>query len=99
MKPTSETTSLVDEWLSGNGISSKVISPAGDWLQISLPVSKASELLDAEFGTFTNEETGEQAVRTLSYSIPASLQGHIDLVHPTVASVDKPFACIDLFIN
>ncbi len=49
-----------------------------------VPVSKANELFDADFSVYTHDETGTEAVRTLSYSIPAELQGHLDLVHPTV---------------
>ena len=47
-------------------------------------MSKANELFDADFSVFKHEDSGLEAVRTLSYSIPAELQGHLDLVHPTV---------------
>lgn len=51
---------------------------------IDVPVSKANELLETEFSVYTHGDTGKQAIRTLSYSIPADLVGHLDLVHPTV---------------
>jgi len=82
--PSSETKSAVDEWLSANGIQATTISPAGDWLSFNIEVSKANELFNAEFSLFTNEATGDQTVRTLAYSLPADLQSHINLVHPTV---------------
>ncbi|KAF9009886.1 family S53 protease-like protein [Cyathus striatus] len=91
VKPSSESVSLVNEWLSSNDITAQTISPAGDWLQFSIPVSKANTLLDADFTVFSHAETGKQFVRTLAYSIPASLQGHVDLVHPTI-TFDNPFA-------
>lgn len=84
VKPSDESVSLVNEFLSENSISAETISPAGDWLQFSIPVSKANDLFDADFSVFTHEETGQEAVRTLSYSIPANLVGHLDLVHPTI---------------
>lgn len=84
VKPSDESVSLVNEFLSENNISAETISPAGDWLQFSIPVSKANDLFDADFSVFTHEETGQEAVRTLSYSIPANLVGHLDLVHPTI---------------
>lgn len=50
-------------------------------------MSKANDLLAAEFSTFTHEETGSQLVRTLSYSLPTDLVDHIQFVHPTVKYV------------
>ncbi len=87
VKPSDESMSLVNEFLSENDISAETISPAGDWLQFSISVSKANDLFDADFSVFTHEETGQEAVRTLSYSIPANLVGHPDLVHPTITCV------------
>ncbi|KAI1783833.1 family S53 protease [Ganoderma leucocontextum] len=74
----------VNGWLKENGIIAKTISATGDWLSFEVPVSMANELFDAKFSVFKHEDTGMEAIRTLSYSIPAELQGHLDLVHPTV---------------
>ncbi|RDX47318.1 family S53 protease [Lentinus brumalis] len=82
--PTQDSVDAVNSWLKENDISAKTISATGDWLSFEVPVSKANELLDADFSIYTHDETGTEAVRTLSYSIPAELQGHLDLVHPTV---------------
>ncbi len=56
----------------------------GDWIKFSIPVSQANTLLDADFTIFNHSETGKQYTRTLAYSIPVALQGHIDLIHPTI---------------
>ena len=85
--PSSESVSLVQQWLAANDITAKTISPAGDWLQFSIPVSQANTLLQAEFTIFNHAETGTQLTRTLSYSIPVELQGHVDLIHPTITYV------------
>ncbi|THH18975.1 hypothetical protein EW146_g2121 [Bondarzewia mesenterica] len=82
--PKQESVDLVTEWLSKNGLTALKASPAGDWLQVNMTVEQANSLFDAEFVTFKHETTGKDAVRTLEYSIPASLQGHLDFVHPTV---------------
>ncbi|KAI0738100.1 family S53 protease [Daedaleopsis nitida] len=82
--PKKESVDAVNAWLAENGITPKTISPAGDWLAFEVPVSKANELFDANFSVFKHEDSGMEAIRTLSYSIPAELQGHLDLVHPTV---------------
>ncbi|OBZ67228.1 Tripeptidyl-peptidase sed3 [Grifola frondosa] len=81
--PKPETMEAINTWLSENNITAKTLSPAGEWLGISIPVSKANELFGTEFSAYTREDDGMTTIRTLAYSIPASLKGHIDLVHPT----------------
>ncbi|KAJ7035384.1 family S53 protease [Mycena alexandri] len=87
IKPTTETLSAVFQWLSENNINATSVSSAGDVLQISLPISKADKLLAAQFTSFTHMQSGKTSINTLSYSVPASLQPHINYVHPTVAFV------------
>ena len=82
VKPTNQTTALVDDWLASNGLNATSASPAGDWLALSISVNQASKLFDDEFSVFTYEPTGEQLVRTLVYSLPAVLSGHVEFVHP-----------------
>ncbi len=77
----------MNAWLANNGLRATPISPAGDWIAVQVPVNKANELLGAHFSVFNDEKTGHQVIRTLSYSIPAELKGHLDLVHPTTTSV------------
>jgi tripeptidyl-peptidase I len=84
VRPSVETTEAVTSWLSSYQLNPSTLSPAGDWLQLSLTAGQANDLLDADYHVFTHQTTGKQAVRTLSYSIPASLKAHIGLVHPTV---------------
>ena len=83
--PHTTTKEAVDAWLRTNGLTATTLSPSGDWISIQVPVSKANELFDANFTTFIQENTGKSVVRTLSYSLPEVLQGHVDLVHPTVS--------------
>ncbi|ETW78234.1 serine protease S53 [Heterobasidion irregulare TC 32-1] len=82
--PSSETLAAVNEWLSANNLTSSKASPAGDWLTVDTTVETANKLIDADFTKFTHLDTGVQTVRTLKYSIPVSLKGHISLIHPTV---------------
>ncbi len=82
--PTHDSVDAVNAWLKESDINARPISPTGDWLSFEVPVRKANELFDADFSVYTHDETGKEAVRTLSYSIPAELQGHLDLVHPTI---------------
>lgn len=89
VRPTDETTSIVNEFLQMNNVSAKTTSPAGDWLSFSISVGQANALFDANYSVFEHEATGSQITRTLSYSIPAELQGHLELVHPSI-SFDIP---------
>ncbi|KAI5116074.1 hypothetical protein M0805_004385 [Coniferiporia weirii] len=91
VKPSTDSVTLVNEFLTSYNINASTISPAGDWLAFSVPVSKANEMFDADFSVFQHQATGKQSVRTLAYSIPAELQGHLDLVHPTI-TFPNPFA-------
>ncbi|KAF7353862.1 Subtilisin-like protein [Mycena venus] len=86
-RPSDETTAAVSQWLSDNGIDFTPASAAGDWISLSIPVEKANELLKADFSVFTHTESGKESIRTLEYSIPASLQPHIKLFTPTTSFV------------
>ncbi|KAI0055948.1 family S53 protease [Artomyces pyxidatus] len=82
--PTQETVDSVTAYLSEHGLSATPFSPAGDWLSLNLTVAQANVLFDTQFSTFVHVKTGITSVRTLEYSIPAALQGHLDFVHPTI---------------
>ncbi|KAF8148291.1 family S53 protease [Crassisporium funariophilum] len=96
--PPPDTVSLVNQWLSNNDIFAKTVSPAGDWLEFSIPINKANSLIAANFQVFQHPETGKEFVRTLSYSIPEALLGHIDVVHPTT-TFDNPFVHLPFVSN
>ena len=74
----------MNQFLSSYGVAAQTISPAGDWLAFSVTVSQANKMFDTNFQVFEYTKTGQQFVRTLAYSIPVELQGHLDLVHPTI---------------
>ncbi|KAJ7159981.1 family S53 protease-like protein [Mycena crocata] len=82
-QPSPETVSAFNTFASANGLKPTVISPNGDWLSITLPVSQANSLFAARFETFTHASTSETLTRTLSVSLPAELVGHVDVIHPT----------------
>ncbi|KAI0655029.1 family S53 protease [Cubamyces menziesii] len=84
MAPKPESVDAVNAWLKENDITVTKTSSAGDWLSFSIPVSKASDLLDAQFSVFNHTDSGKTMIRTLAYSIPSDLQGHLELIHPTV---------------
>jgi tripeptidyl-peptidase-1 len=75
---------MVNEWLDSHGITAKADTPAGDWLSFKVPVEKASQMFGADFHVFKHA-TGREVIRTLSYSIPAHLQGHVELMYPGIS--------------
>jgi tripeptidyl-peptidase-1 len=82
VKPSDEATSAVSVWLKANDLKATMLSPAGEWIKITVPVSKANKLFDADYHTYTNTQSGAQGLRTLSYSLPASLKGAVEAIHP-----------------
>ncbi|RPD65197.1 family S53 protease-like protein [Lentinus tigrinus ALCF2SS1-7] len=86
--PKADAVDAVNAWLKENDLTAISSSAAGDWISFEVPVGKANELFGTEFNVFAHKESGKEVVRTLSYSLPASLQQHVDLVHPTITFPD-----------
>ncbi|KAK7036252.1 family S53 protease-like protein [Favolaschia claudopus] len=83
--PSSDTVNAFASFASANGLKTSTISPYGDWVSISLPVSKANELFGAKYINFTHSDLPSPITRTLSISLPAELAGHVDVIHPSTA--------------
>ncbi|KAJ7659446.1 subtilisin-like protein [Mycena rosella] len=83
VQPSSEAVSAVNTFASANGLKPTIISPNGDWVSFTLPVSHANELFAAKFETFTHPDMKRTITRTLSVSLPSELVGHVDVIHPT----------------
>ncbi|KAI0727417.1 peptidase S8/S53 domain-containing protein [Fomitopsis betulina] len=81
--PTEETTSAVNAWLAEHNVTATPLTPAGDWVSFTVPVSKANEMFEADYGVYTHAESGKVTIRTLSYSIPSDLSNHLKVVYPT----------------
>ncbi|KAJ7508953.1 family S53 protease-like protein [Mycena galericulata] len=83
VQPSSDTVAAFNSFASANGLKPTVISPNGDWVSITLPVSQANDLFAAQFETFTHPSMTDTITRTLSVSLPSELVGHVDVIHPT----------------
>lgn len=59
------------------------VNDDGDWVTFRTNVSTANALLDTDFSWYRNEETGRNFLRTLEYSLPHDVFGHVNLVQPT----------------
>lgn len=80
--PSDETVELVHEWLREHGLSTFSMGPAKDWVMVHVPISKAEELLQTSYQTFTHAD-GSTLSRAPEWSLPAHLHEHVDVVQPT----------------
>ncbi|KAJ7876589.1 subtilisin-like protein [Mycena leptocephala] len=87
LQPAASTVSAFTSFTTANNLTPSVISPHGDWVSITLPVSHANTLFAANFQKFTHDDLAEPITRTLSVSLPAELVGHVDVLHPTTAFI------------
>ncbi|KAK6974930.1 family S53 protease-like protein [Favolaschia claudopus] len=85
MAPSPETINAFNTFASANGLKPAIVSPYGDWLSVSLSVSKANKLFGATYTNFTHPDFPAPITRTLSISLPAELAGHVDVIHPSTA--------------
>ncbi|KAJ7628119.1 subtilisin-like protein [Mycena rosella] len=82
--PTQETVDAVLQFLTFNNLTASTATSAGDVLSVELSAEQANALFTADFHIFQSSESGTNIVRTISYSMPSSLQDHVKYVHPTV---------------
>ncbi|KAH9055579.1 subtilisin-like protein [Lactarius vividus] len=83
--PHASSVDAVHEWLESHGIQKEAChqSPAGDWVNVRLPVVQVEKMLGTEFRMWKHTEDGDALVRTTQYSLPPHLDEHIELVQPT----------------
>ncbi|KAH8695789.1 tripeptidyl-peptidase 1 precursor [Phaeosphaeriaceae sp. PMI808] len=82
--PKQESSDLVNQWLAKELPNGKAkITWQGDYVTVQASVQTIEKLLDAEYSTFVRSGTSEKTLRTLSYSLPDVLKGHVDMVQPT----------------
>ena len=86
-RPSDESLRAVTDWLGEHGITKFAHSDNRQWLAFDLPASKAEELLQTEFYEHQNSK-GRFEVSCDEYSLPHSLQAHVDFVKPGVVSRD-----------
>jgi tripeptidyl-peptidase I len=75
----------VNSWLEFHDIdpqNSVHRSGSGDWVSLRIPVDLTEKMLSAKYNIYRHTTSGEEVVRTLSYSLPKELHDHIDVVSP-----------------
>ncbi|KAH8702808.1 Pro-kumamolisin, activation domain-containing protein [Phaeosphaeriaceae sp. PMI808] len=82
--PKQESSDLVMQWLTSETVSSEAkITMKGDYVTIQANVKTIEKPLNAEYNVFVRPGSNENTLRTLEYSLPASLKSHVDMVQPT----------------
>jgi tripeptidyl-peptidase-1 len=83
--PSDEAITETEKWLLAVGVASDRIAKTSgrNWIKITTTVSEAESLLDTTYNVY-EDDRGTQLVACESYSVPAAIQGHIDLVAPTI---------------
>ena len=85
MAPHPDSVEAVNSWLEFHDIdplNSVYRSSSGDWVTLRVPVDLAEKMLSAKYNIYRHTTSGEEVVRTLSYSIPKELHDHIDVISP-----------------
>ncbi|KAF7350712.1 Family S53 protease-like protein [Mycena sanguinolenta] len=88
VEPSADTVAAFNSFASANGLKPTVISPNGDWVSLTMPVSQANKLFATNFQLFTHPAMDGTITRTLSVSLPTELVGVVDVVHPTTDFTD-----------
>ncbi|KAH8983942.1 subtilisin-like protein [Lactarius hatsudake] len=84
--PHPDTIQLVHSWLEYHRVtsSSASVTHGGSFLTVTgVSVSQANDLLGASYQLYTHTKTNETIIRTLGYSLPVVLHGHVQTVVPT----------------
>lgn len=76
IRPTSEATASVMNWLLQSGVSREALANNGEWINFVAPVELAEKLLETTFALYENRQGGKK-VRTLQYSVPSELHAYV----------------------
>ncbi|KAF8801356.1 subtilisin-like protein [Phlegmacium glaucopus] len=84
--PHPDSVAVVNSWLQFHAIDSLESvhrSDSGDWVTLRIPVDLAEQMLGTTYNVYRHAISGQEVVRTLSYSLPEVLHEHIDVIAPT----------------
>lgn len=83
LSPAKQSFDAVMEWIEAQGLS-EVSKVEDDWVIVESTLGDVEELLQTEYHYYINSDSGKNTARTLQYSLPAGLHGHVDIVAPTI---------------
>jgi tripeptidyl-peptidase I len=88
--PTSATLAAFRAFAEANGLALSSLSDTNEWFQFTTTVARANELFGASYQRYTHVATGTMLMRTLAYSLPEELVGHVDTLTPATGFKIEP---------
>ncbi|KAH0586015.1 hypothetical protein H2248_007292 [Termitomyces sp. 'cryptogamus'] len=90
--PSDDTIAAVANWLTDAGITRERLrlSVSKGWIDLNATVGEMEDLLKTEYHVYSHMETGDEQIGCVSYSVPAHVQPHVDLIKPTVHFRHRP---------
>ncbi|KAI4180759.1 MAG: hypothetical protein L6R41_007030 [Letrouitia leprolyta] len=83
LRPSSDASSAILQWLRAEGVPSSDIKDDGDWINFYVSATEAERIMDTKFYYYSNSVNGVERIRTLHYSVPQALHKHIHMIQPT----------------
>ena len=83
LQPSPEASTAILDWLKNEGVSKTDIEDNGDWINFYIQTVDAERILDTQFHYYWNPANDVKRVRTLQYSVPASLHQYVQMIQPT----------------
>ncbi|KAF8935202.1 hypothetical protein BGZ52_000910 [Haplosporangium bisporale] len=80
LKPADESAKLVLKWLRSHNIQGVLDSQS---VKANVTVTQANKLLQTQYSTYRNTESGNEVFRTMVYHLPTTLTNHVDVISPT----------------
>ncbi|KAF9025365.1 subtilisin-like protein [Hymenopellis radicata] len=81
--PHAESVEAVEAWLAHHGVAPESVSLREAWIVVRVTVAQAEAMLDTTYAIFYHAASASSVLRTMSYSLPAELDTHIDVMAPT----------------
>ena len=83
--PSAEAINATVNWLIREGVAHDHISMSAgrNWIKGNSTVGEAERLLHAVYNMYENE-AGLEALACNTYSVPADIQQHVDMITPTI---------------
>ncbi|KAI5299337.1 ATP binding protein [Ascosphaera pollenicola] len=97
LQPSAKTSDSVISWLKEGGVSPASIHHVGENIAFHIKVSDAEKLLNTKFHSYTSDSK-KHAIRTLKYSVPASVAPYVRMIQPTTR-FGAPTAKVSLKTN
>ncbi|KAL1296490.1 hypothetical protein AAFC00_000003 [Neodothiora populina] len=92
--PSSSSVDTVKQWSRGVDLDYNI--DQFSHFNLKTTIGDANQIFGANFLNYRSEATGDEKLRTLSYSVPDSLDAHVDFLTPTTFFGGSPTAAFEI---